>query len=144
LSFEYPKYVRFKCKRCASCCGDTQNRTRSILLSKPEADYISKKTFMDINIIAEETGGFEPYVYAMKKTKDGKCIFLKSKSCTIYPMRPLVCRFYPFPLRSLGNDRYVFDYAEECLGIGKGSKLKKSFFKNLFQEACIEHDKTRK
>lgn len=86
-------------------------------------------------MIAEEIKGFEPYVYAMRKTEEEKCFFLKDKSCTIYLMRPLVCRFYPFPLKNLGNNRYVFEYTEECPGIGKGPRLKKSFFETLFQEA---------
>lgn len=90
---------------------------------------------MAVSRIAEETSGFEPYVYTMKKTANGKCIFLKGKSCTIYPIRPLVCRFYPFPLKSLGNGRYVFEYTDECPGIGNGPKLRKSFFEALFQEA---------
>ena len=134
MSFEYPKCVRFRCERCALCCGDTKDKVRSILLLKIEADRISKKTLMDLDKFAEKIEGFEPYIYQMRKTEDGKCVFLKDDSCSIYQIRPLICRFYPFQLKNLGNNRYAFIYTDECSGIGKGSQLKRDFFEILFGE----------
>jgi len=132
LEFDYPKNVRFRCERCALCCGDTKNRVRTILLLKIEADRISQKTSMSPNDFAEKIKGFEPYVYKMKKTYDGKCVFLKDKSCSIYGLRPLICRFYPFQLKNMESNRYAFAYTEECTGIGKGPELKRRFFEKLF------------
>ena len=90
---------------------------------------------MSVGEIAQEIEGSEPYIYVMKKREDGKCVFLRDKSCEIYAIRPLVCRFYPFTLKSLRKNSYIFDYTEECPGIGGGSELKKSFFEMLFREA---------
>ena len=131
MSFEYPKHVRFRCVRCTVCCGDTKDRTRSILLMKTEADRILKRT-CDLDKFAEKIKGFEPYSYQMRKTEDGKCVFLKDNLCSIYQMRPLICRFYPFQLRNLRNNRYAFIYTDECSGIGKGLRLKRDFFERLF------------
>jgi len=134
MSCTYPKNIRFKCDRCTLCCGDTENRKRSILLLETEAQLISKKTSMKINDFAETTEGFEPYIYKIKKrTEDGKCVFLEENFCSIYSLRPLICVFYPFQLENVGHGRYTFLYTSECLGIGKGEELKKSFFQNLFQ-----------
>jgi len=133
LEFDYPKNVRFKCERCALCCGDTENRVRSILLLKIEADRISHKTLLNLDAFAEEVKESEPYVYRMKKT-DGKCVFLKAPSCSIYQIRPLICRFYPFQLTNIKPSRYAFTYTKECPGIGKGPKLKKRFFESLFNK----------
>jgi len=132
LSFEYPKHVRFRCGRCGLCCGDAKDKIRSILLLKIEADHISKRTLIDLDEFAEKIEGFEPYVYQMRKTEDGKCLFLKDNSCSIYQIRPLICRFYPFQLKNLGNNRYAFTYTGECPSIGKGPQLKKDFFERLF------------
>jgi Fe-S-cluster containining protein len=134
LSFEYPKYVRFKCVRCALCCGDTKDRVRSILLLKTEADLISKNTFKVLDEFAEKVEGFEPYTYQMTKTDDGKCVFLKDNSCSIYEIRPLICRFYPFQLKKIGNSRFSFTYTDECPGIGEGPQLRRDFFQRLFQK----------
>lgn len=76
--------------------------------------------------------GFEPYVYQMKKTAEGFCFFLRDDSCSIYEVRPLICRFYPFQLQNRGNSHYLFSYTKECLGIGKGPQLERRFFEELF------------
>jgi len=134
LSFEYPKHIRFKCVRCALCCGDTKDKVRSILLLKTEADLISKRTFKVLDKFAEKVEGFEPYIYQMTKTEDGKCVFLKDNSCSIYEIRPLICRFYPFQLKKIRNSRFAFTYTDECTGIGEGPQLKRDFFQRLFQK----------
>ena len=133
LSFKYPKNVRFRCEFCTLCCRDTESRIRHILLLKSEANHISRETSIEINKFAEEILGFEPYVYQMKKTEDGRCIFLKGDSCSIYSIRPLICRFYPFQLKSLRKGMYIFTYTNECPGIGRGAELKRSFFEKLFR-----------
>jgi len=105
-----------------------------ILLLKSEADHISETASMGPDEFAEKIEGFEPYVYQMRKTNDGKCVFLKDDSCSIYQMRPLICRFYPFQIDNIGNNRYDFTYTDECPGIGEGPQLRKNFFKRLFDE----------
>lgn len=71
----------------------------------------------------------------MKKTKKGKCVFLKDNSCFIYEARPLICRFYPFQLKNIKTDKYAFEYTTECPGIGKGPRLRKRFFEKLFKKS---------
>ncbi|MEJ2272736.1 MAG: YkgJ family cysteine cluster protein [Candidatus Bathyarchaeota archaeon] len=106
-----------------------------MLLLRSDANRISKETLLNKNEFAEEiTTGSEPYVYEMKKTETGSCFFLKNNLCSIYNIRPLICRFYPFPLGYLGKNKYYFSYTKRCPGIGKGTKLKKVFFENLFSE----------
>jgi Fe-S-cluster containining protein len=70
----------------------------------------------------------------MKKTKDGKCIFLKNDLCSIYQIRPLICMFYPFELKEVGSNRYIFAYTDECSAIGKGPQLKRGYFERLFKK----------
>jgi len=133
LSFEYPKHVRFRCMRCALCCGDTEDKIRSVLLLEIEAERVSQKTLKVIGEFAEKIGDSEPYIYRMKKT-DEKCVFLKDDSCSIYQIRPLICRFYPFELQNIRN-RPMFTYTNECPGIGRGPQLKRGFFEKLLRES---------
>ena len=134
MEFDYPRNVRFKCLRCALCCGDARNRVRSILLLRIEVERILQKTLKSVDDFAKKTEGFEPYVYRMEKTNDGKCIFLKDNICSIYHIRPLICMFYPFEVKEVGSNRYIFAYTDECPAIGKGSKLKKGYFERLFKK----------
>jgi Fe-S-cluster containining protein len=120
--------------RCALCCGDTEDKVRSILLLKAEADRISKRALISLDRFAEKIEGFEPYIYQIRKTEDGKCVFLKDNSCSIYKIRPLICRFYPFQLKNLRTNRYTFTYTDECPGIGNGPQLKREFFERLFEK----------
>jgi Fe-S-cluster containining protein len=133
LKFDYPKHVRFKCDRCALCCGDTEERIRQILLLKTEANLIAEGTSISIDEFAEEIEGSDPFVYRMRKN-GRRCVFLRDSLCSIYDRRPIICRFYPFKLENLGRNHYVFSYTDECPSIGKGAPLRKSFFEELFKE----------
>jgi Fe-S-cluster containining protein len=135
LGFKYPKHIRFGCERCGLCCGDTEKKVRSVLLLRIEAEHISQKTSLSLYEFVENIEDSEPYVYRLKKNADGKCMFLKDNGCTIYQMRPLICRFYPFELRSNNCNEYVFAFTEECPSIGKGVGLEKDYFERLFKNA---------
>jgi Fe-S-cluster containining protein len=107
---------------------------------RSEADRISRKTFKEIAEFAERIEGFEPYAYIIRKTDQGRCIFLKDNTCMIYPARPLVCRFYPFELNMEGT-KHVFAYSAECPAIGKGPRVKKEYFRRLFEMAKMQMKK---
>jgi len=135
VDFNYPRDVRFHCQRCAVCCGDTIKRVRHVLLLKIEAERIAEVIVKPIEEFAGKIEDHAPYIYEMRKSvKEGKCIFLENKRCTIYPLRPLICRFYPFELKITTNGKHKFLYTKECPGIGQGKKLTKNYFKNLFQQ----------
>lgn len=135
MIFDYPRNVRFQCLRCALCCGDTTERVRRILLLEAETRRIAQAIRKPIEEFAMRIEGHAPYVYEMIKTvEEGKCVFLEKKECTVYPMRPLICRFYPFELKIVGNAKREFFFTKECLGIGKGERLTKSYFKSLLQQ----------
>jgi uncharacterized protein len=132
ISFEYPRGVSFICQKCSQCCSDTKDKERNILLLKTDVECISNETFLNINEFAKEISGFEPYRFHMRKIEEGKCFFLKDNRCSIYKIRPLICRFYPFQLQNIGKNKYAFSHTPNCNGIGKGAQLNRSFFENLF------------
>ncbi len=134
--FEHPHDVRFECVKCGICCGDTQQRTRHILLLDEEARCIAKTTNQPVHDIASKIEGKEPYVYELKKNPiDGKCIFLLENRCTIYSKRPLICRFYPFGLEASREQQPVFFFTNECPGIGRGTEMKENDFRKLLTQA---------
>lgn len=136
MAFEYPQNLRFKCIKCGICCGDTHERKRHVLLLKEEADIIASTTHQCVTSFAQKIQDTPPYRYEMKKTlEDGKCIFLRENTCLIYSMRPLICRFYPFGLKTTYEDHMVFYYANECPGIGKGKAIKEGAFRKLLRRA---------
>ncbi|MCW3999141.1 MAG: YkgJ family cysteine cluster protein [Candidatus Bathyarchaeota archaeon] len=133
MEYTYPDNVGFACNCCGLCCGDTEEKTRRILLLEAEAEEISAQTGLPIEDFAAEIAGNAPYIYEMKKPQGGKCFFLKDNRCSIYTARPLICRFYPFELR-FDPDRgiHVFSYTQECPTINKGKTLGKKDFEALY------------
>ncbi len=143
MNFDYPATVRFRCIKCGICCGDTKEKTRHVLLLKTEAEQIAEATSQPIPKFAEKIETRAPYVYEMKKTvEDGKCVFLENNRCTIYQLRPLICRFYPFELKTAHGGKYKFLFTEECLGINKGKTLSEAYFKKMFRLAYANHRQT--
>jgi Fe-S-cluster containining protein len=132
VDFIYPENVCFECNRCGLCCGDTEHKTRHILLLESEAESTSAETALPIEDFAIENSSTPPYIYEMKKP-EGKCSFLKNNQCTIYETRPLICRFYPFELKfDQDKKTHVFKYTLECPTINKGKALSKKDFEELF------------
>jgi len=134
--FTYPANVKFECDRCGLCCGDTKHKTRHILLLETEAQKIASNTSRPIADFAAEIGDRLPYVYEMKKTSEGRCIHLKGGECSTYPLRPMICRFYPFELKfDDAKGLYSFDFTLECPGINQGGVCCEKDFKKLFKLA---------
>ncbi len=108
--------------------------------SSISALYRSAHTGQSVSEFAEETERKEPYVYEMRK-KQGKCLFLKEDNiCSIYALRPLICRFYPFMLETEGNS-HKFTATSECPRIASpksgecGKVLDFFYFRRLLKTA---------
>lgn len=136
-SFDFPKGILWKCRRCSKCCGDTPERKRRILLLPSEAKRIRRAVKIPLKKFCQRTG-FEPFALEMKKNSRGRCVFLKEDWCQIYSLRPLVCRFYPFWLEKREDGNLSFKVTDECTGIGSGQALEEAFFTNLFHLAKDE------
>ncbi len=107
--------ARFSCTKCGACC-----RTKDLIVTVTGGDIVRIATslglsseemtrVLDFYILSEDE---EPPVGlsksiavkteqglaypALKKMKDGSCIFLKNNLCMIHPERPVVCRSFPF------------------------------------------------
>ena len=133
MDFTCPTNLHFSCSQCGICCGDTKQKTRHVLLLETEAKIIASQTSRDIDDFSFQIADKTPFGYEMKKTIEGKCVFLKENQCTIYPLRPLICMFYPFELKFDKNKQlHVFDFTLECPGIGQGKDFNRVDFEKLF------------
>jgi Fe-S-cluster containining protein len=136
VDFTFPANIQFDCNGCGLCCGDTQQKNRHILLLETEAKRITAQTSQSKADFCVPINGKLPYSYEMKKTSGGKCIFLKQNRCTIYSLRPLICRFYPFQMTfDKDKDLYVFDFTVECPQINQGKIMSGKEFEELFKLA---------
>jgi Fe-S-cluster containining protein len=103
------------------------------LLLESEAKEISAETCLPKQEFTKQIGGKTPYCYEMKKSREGKCFFLKDNQCSIYSLRPLICRFYPFELKfEQDKNQHVFSFTFECPKIGKGKLMARKDFGELY------------
>ena len=103
------------------------------MMLESEVRHISNKTGLRPLSFASRSLSIPPYRYRMKK-RNGKCVFLEGKACRIYNMRPLICSFYPFSLKT-GDNGCRFEVSEECPGIGLGKALVPEEFERMLEEA---------
>jgi Fe-S-cluster containining protein len=109
-------------------------------LTTRDVERIAEATQHDQREFSYAVEGHSPYERRMKMIL-GKCVFLKGRKCSIYRIRPIICRFYPFSLApSVGRGlRIAFDPA--CSGIGKGITRDEKFFTSLVRLASRELSK---
>jgi Fe-S-cluster containining protein len=110
-----------------------------VLLLKAEAERLALLVGKKICEVAEPVEGKTPYVYEMRKSKEGKCLFYVDNQCAVYELRPLICRFYPFEMKA-ENGAFRFAVTVECPCVIKGDRgeLDELFFEKLAEFALKE------
>ena len=145
----------FECQRCGKCCSlycipCTDKDIHRILeflklpperacdfieLVEPEDDILD--SYADVPKILVEDIISENLVLVIKSDAiEQYCYFYDDeKKCTIYPARPLVCRFFPFVYEYeedseaalLENPEDItfsnYEDSKYCKGLGKGKKI---------------------
>ncbi len=113
----FSKGIRFECQRCGMCCTGEPG---TVYVGKEEVEDIARFFNMDIEEFKNKF--LYPFrdSYSIKELKDGSCVFYRQNMCTIYPVRPMQCKTYPFWLKNLRNEKRWKEIQKECPGIGKG------------------------
>lgn len=138
--------VAFRCRRCGQCC---RNIKESVMVESLDAYRIAKylrdrgqavQTLSDIYArYTEPVPITEDYpIFVLSTTSpDDACIFLKDGRCSIYPVRPRVCRMYPFSVGPgvKGRDFEWLQCMDKPFHFSGGSVLVKDwFYQNLITE----------
>lgn len=118
----YREGLSFSCTQCGNCCsGDpgyvwaTKEEVRRISEFLGRTDgWLDKKHLRRVGLR-----------YSLTELADGDCIFLKRENgkamCSIYPVRPLQCRTWPFWNDLLSSKRSWDETASsKCPGMNNG------------------------
>ena len=113
--------LKFECKRCLHCCSGEPGL---VLLSEASLSALcsylglDREDFLDRYTRLVDMGTY--YNISLKEREDYSCIFLTEDGCSVYPVRPLQCRTYPF-WDYLLSDRALWEAEKSsCPGIGQG------------------------
>lgn len=117
----YQEGLRFECTACGGCCGGFPGY---VWVSKDEiakiADYLGLEPAKVSRQYVRRVG----FKLSLVEKKDYDCIFLKREGeqvfCTIYPVRPLQCRTWPFWNLNLKTPSSWKSAADNCPGMNTG------------------------
>jgi len=78
----------YTCNRCLACCHFKRIQLNPYEIARLARNHgVSTTAFIDRYTT---TGGT-----VLRFRKDGACVFLNDRGCSVHPDRPLVCRLYP-------------------------------------------------
>lgn len=126
----YKRNFRFKCKRCATFC------------CKLGGPNLSEKDIQRI----KKAGHIKDDFLELGKRNDGSCIFLrfngilKIYECTIYDIRPVLCRIYPFDFEKINSNSFLLEFIPCCKGLNSpdGELVDERFISNHLLDAILE------
>jgi len=117
---ELERGLRFECTQCGECCtsrgdygyvylSDREVAAIAHFLGLLPHEFRRRYTFVD------EYGWTQVVL-------DNRCVFLDPErgSCTIYPVRPLQCRTFPFWRDLVRDGEWTAEARALCEGIGRG------------------------
>ena len=110
----------FSCKQCGNCCkgfGGTQVSLEDI---KKIADYIKINTKLFIKKYCVKSGKD----LVLKQAENDVCIFFKN-NCQIHPVKPHMCKSWPFIENLLKAPENWELMASVCLGMKKNISISK-------------------
>lgn len=137
----YIKTPNFECRQCGECC------TRyTICVTHKDVFRIAKTygsdphNFLDYTVpdesVEESFKNIPRFIGEKKKKwilclkeneKNDHCYFYDSGPCSIYPVRPFICRAFPFLWQSKKNG-FKFTLNEEAIDFCKGLGADKNKF----------------
>ena len=129
----YEKRIKFQCQGSANCCV-SRGSYGFVFLSKKDllrlAKYFKTSSKKFIIKYCQTSDG---YTHLKEIRKNGECIFLKNKKCTIYKARPTQCRTWPFWPENMNSKIWNNEVINFCPGIGKGKIINKEKIEKLLK-----------
>jgi len=109
--------ICWTCRMCGKCCD-------SPTVSKKDIGNIGGFLKISFNEVVKKYLKEYDGVRGILKEVNGKCIFLKGNKCSIYKVRPIICRLRPFSPQ-LDNNEIVLTYdrwfLDNCPGLYIGN-----------------------
>ena len=132
--------LHFSCTQCGKCCmtGGEYHVFLTVAEAHRIRDYLqlSKAWFRRRYLRRLEEGDL-----VLADGNGDRCIFLDEEGqCSVYPVRPLQCRTYPFWPELAGNARAWHSEAKRCEGINRGKAIPVSSIRRKVNACLAQED----
>ncbi|MGD2110655.1 MAG: YkgJ family cysteine cluster protein [Phycisphaerae bacterium] len=117
----YQAGLSFECTQCGNCCSGAPGY---VWATKEEIRRISEFLGRTDGWLDAEHLRRVGFRYSLTEKRNGDCIFLKREGgktmCSIYPVRPLQCRTWPFWNHNLRSPDAWNEAHTTCPGMNRG------------------------
>lgn len=117
----YQSGLRFECTQCGGCCGGAPGY---VWLTREEIGKIADFLRLDVRTFTRRYVRRVGFKASLIERADYDCIFLRrvddKAGCSIYPVRPLQCRTWPFWNINVKTPDAWASSAENCPGMNCG------------------------
>lgn len=118
----YRDGLRFSCTQCGNCCSGDPGY---VWATKEEIKRIAAFLGREDGTLDKDHLRRVGFRYSLTEKPDGDCIFLKREDgkamCSIYPVRPLQCRTWPFWSEVVRTPDSWARVAKKCPGMNHGA-----------------------
>lgn len=120
----YQGGLRFTCTQCGNCCTGPPGY---VWVSREEIGKIAEFLGRPDGWLDKDALRRVGFRYSLTERPNGDCTFLITnpdgkKICSIYPVRPLQCRTWPFWSQNLRSPSTWAEAAERCEGMNNGEQ----------------------
>jgi Fe-S-cluster containining protein len=129
--------LKFTCSQCGNCCTGGPG---FVWISKIEIQRLAEYLKITAEQVVEKycrTISGRLSLRESRNPKDGgyDCVFLKQegsrRSCTVYPVRPLQCRTWPFWESNLQTEKAWKQAGRKCPGMDHGKVFQREQIESL-------------
>ncbi len=117
MSKFYNDGLKFECTGCGECCKLPAGRVDLLF---EEAKKLSEYLSLRIDYFLETYCDSNEESLQLKDNQQHHCIFLSDDKCTVYEVRPLQCRTFPFWPENVKSLYRWKQIRKICPGIGEG------------------------
>lgn len=114
--------VRFECQETGRCCV-SRGEYGFVYLTMKDRLRLAEHLGLTVRAFSARYCVHQPddlWRLREEETREGACIFLEEKRCTVYEGRPTQCRTWPFWPELMNAKSWASEVASFCPGVGKG------------------------
>ncbi|HUR28237.1 MAG TPA: YkgJ family cysteine cluster protein [Planctomycetota bacterium] len=116
----YADGLRFSCTQCGNCCKNHGDYA-FVNLSPRDLQEIPRFLGISVEQFLARYATKEPGHHPTLRMDEPQCPFLDANSrCTIYAVRPMQCRTWPFWRSNLEQETWEGAVKSRCPGVGHG------------------------